>query len=164
MFYEEDLRLTERYSKEEISHQLESIDHVKEALLKYKNTVIGEKYDLLPYHLTSTKEAILKTIHDKKSCIVSDITKVLGLSPGAITIVLNQLEDDALVQRVRDQKDRRIVWISLTEAGETLVNYVIEQRNLFWQDMLFALTPEEQDEYLRMLEKMEKRIRQAVDR
>jgi len=39
LFYEEDLRLTERYSKEEISHQLESIDHVKEALLKYKNTV-----------------------------------------------------------------------------------------------------------------------------
>jgi len=30
--------------------------------------------------------------------------------------------------------------------------------------MLFALTPEEQDEYLRMLEKMEKRIRQTVDR
>ncbi|MEH6865617.1 MarR family winged helix-turn-helix transcriptional regulator, partial [Priestia megaterium] len=76
----------------------------------------------------------------------------------------NQLEDDALIKRVRDQKDRRIVWISLTEAGETLVNYVIEQRNLFWQDMLFALTPEEQDEYLRMLEKMEKRIRQTVDR
>lgn len=92
--------MTERYSKEEISHQLESIDHVKEALLKYKNTVIGEKYDLLPYHLTSTKEAILKTIHDKKSCIVSDITKVLGLSPGAITIVLNQLEDDELVNRI----------------------------------------------------------------
>ncbi|MCJ7986145.1 hypothetical protein MUB16_22740 [Priestia sp. OVL9] len=69
--------MTERYSKEEISHQLESIDHVKEALLKYKNTVIGEKYDLLPYHLTSTKEAILKTIHDKKAVLLAISQKYL---------------------------------------------------------------------------------------
>lgn len=69
-----------QYNKENVKEQLESIDQIKEALVKYRNTVIGEKYDLLPYHLTPTKETILKTVYDKESCIVSDITKVLGLS------------------------------------------------------------------------------------
>ncbi len=160
MFYEEDLRLTERYSKEEISHQLESIDHVKEALLKYKNTVIGEKYDLLPYHLTSTKEAILKTIHDKKSCIVSDITKVLGLSPGAITIVLNQLEDDELVNRIYKKQNRRSVWVELTEKGEKVVEILQATRVDFWSDLLSHLSEEERDQYFHIIKKISKKLQQ----
>ncbi len=160
MFYEEDLRLTERYSKEEISHQLESIDHVKEALLKYKNTVIGEKYDLLPYHLTSTKEAILKTIHDKKSCIVSDITKVLGLSPGAITIVLNQLEDDELVNRIYKKQNRRSVWVELTEKGKKVVEILQATRVDFWSDLLSHLSEEERDQYFHIMKKISQKLQQ----
>ena len=160
MFYEEDLRLTERYSKEEISHQLESIDHVKEALLKYKNTVIGEKYDLLPYHLTSTKEAILKTIHDKKSCIVSDITKVLGLSPGAITIVLNQLEDDELVNRIYKKQNRRSVWVELTEKGEKVVEILQATRVDFWSDLLSHLSEEERDQSFHIMKKISQKLQQ----
>jgi len=160
LFYEEDLRLTERYRKEEICHQLESIDHVKEALLKYKNTVIGEKYDLLPYHLTSTKEAILKTIHDKKSCIVSDITKVLGLSPGAITIVLNQLEDDELVNRIYKKQNRRSVWVELTEKGEKVVEILQATRVDFWSDLLSHLSEEERDQYFHIMKKISQKLQQ----
>ncbi|MEC1071058.1 MarR family winged helix-turn-helix transcriptional regulator [Priestia megaterium] len=152
--------MTERYSKEEISHQLESIDHVKEALLKYKNTVIGEKYDLLPYHLTSTKEAILKTIHDKKSCIVSDITKVLGLSPGAITIVLNQLEDDELVNRIYKKQNRRSVWVELTEKGKKVVEILQATRVDFWSDLLSHLSAEERDQYFHIMKKISQKLQQ----
>ncbi|MGF7068396.1 DNA-binding MarR family transcriptional regulator [Priestia megaterium] len=152
--------MTERYSKEEISHQLESIDHVKEALLKYKNTVIGEKYDLLPYHLTSTKEAILKTIHDKKSCIVSDITKVLGLSPGAITIVLNQLEDDELVNRIYKKQNRRSVWVELTEKGEKVVEILQATRVDFWSDLLSHLSEEERGQYFHIMKKISQKLQQ----
>ncbi|MDU9694442.1 MarR family transcriptional regulator [Priestia aryabhattai] len=149
---------------QQLIDKLEKLDQVKTSLFELKRTLLEDKINEQPYNLTITKFLILKFIGVSSKRMVAEISSNLKLTSGATTILLNQLEDDALVQRVRDQKDRRIVWISLTEAGETLVNYVIEQRNLFWQDMLFALTPEEQDEYLRMLEKMEKRIRQAVDR
>ncbi|MBY0063042.1 MULTISPECIES: MarR family winged helix-turn-helix transcriptional regulator [Priestia] len=149
---------------QQLIDKLEKLDQVKTSLFELKRTLLEDKINEQPYNLTITKFLILKFIGVSSKRMVAEISSNLKLTSGATTILLNQLEDDALVQRVRDQKDRRIVWISLTEAGETLVNYVIEQRNLFWQDMLFALTPEEQDEYLRMLEKMEKRIRQTVDR
>lgn len=149
---------------QQLMDKLEKLDQVKTSLFELKRTLLEDKINEQPYNLTITKFLILKFIGVSSKRMVAEISSNLKLTSGATTILLNQLEDDALVQRVRDQKDRRIVWISLTEAGETLVNYVIEQRNLFWQDMLFALTPEEQDEYLRMLEKMEKRIRQTVDR
>lgn len=149
---------------QQLIDKLEKLDQVKTSLFELKRKLLEDKISEQPYNLTITKFLILKFIGVSSKRMVAEISSNLKLTSGATTILLNQLEDDALIKRVRDQKDRRIVWIFLTEAGETLVNYVIEQRNLFWQDMLFALTPEEQDEYLRMLEKMEKRIRQAVDR
>ncbi|MEJ9301853.1 MarR family transcriptional regulator [Priestia megaterium] len=149
---------------QQLIDKLEKLDQVKTSLFELKRKLLEDKISEQPYNLTITKFLILKFIGVSSKRMVAEISSNLKLTSGATTILLNQLEDDVLIKRVRDQKDRRIVWISLTEAGETLVNYVIEQRNLFWQDMLFALTPEEQDEYLRMLEKMEKRIRQTVDR
>lgn len=149
---------------QQLIDKLEKLDQVKTSLFELKRKLLEDKISEQPYNLTITKFLILKFIGISSKRMVAEISSNLKLTSGATTILLNQLEDDALIKRVRDQKDRRIVWISLTEAGEKLVNYVIEQRNLFWQDMLFALTPEEQDEYLRMLEKMEKRIRQTVDR
>ena len=149
---------------QQLIDKLEKLDQVKTSLFELKRKLLEDKISEQPYNLTITKFLILKFIGISSKRMVAEISSNLKLTSGATTILLNQLEDDALIKRVRDQKDRRIVWIFLTEAGETLVNYVIEQRNLFWQDMLFALTPEEQDEYLRMLEKMEKRIRQTVDR
>ena len=143
---------------QQLIDKLEKLDQVKTSLFELKRKLLEDKISEQPYNLTITKFLILKFIGVSSKRMVAEISSNLKLTSGATTILLNQLEDDALVQRVRDQKDRRIVWISLTEAGETLVNYVIEQRNLFWQDMLFALTPEEQDEYLRMLEKMENEL------
>ncbi|MQR84573.1 MarR family transcriptional regulator [Bacillus megaterium] len=149
---------------QQLIDKLEKLDQVKTSLFELKRKLLEDKISEQPYNLTITKFLILKFIGSSSKRMVAEISSNLKLTSGATTILLNQLEDDVLIKRVRDQKDRRIVWIFLTEAGETLVNYVIEQRNLFWQDMLFALTSEEQDEYLRMLEKMEKRIRQTVDR
>jgi DNA-binding MarR family transcriptional regulator len=148
---------------QQLIDKLEKLDQVKTSLFELKRKLLEDKISEQPYNLTITKFLILKFIGVSSKRMVAEISSNLKLTSGATTILLNQLEDDALIKRVRDEKDSRIVWISLTDAGETLVNYVIEQRNLFWQDMLFALTPEEQDEYLRMLEKMEKRIRQTMD-
>ncbi|UZW65442.1 MarR family transcriptional regulator [Priestia flexa] len=147
-----------QYNKENVKEQLESIDQIKEALVKYRNTVIGEKYDLLPYHLTPTKETILKTVYDKESCIVSDITKVLVLSPGAITIVLNQLEDEQLVTRIYKKKNRRSVWIELTEKGKDVVETLQQTRTDFWLSILSHLTDEERSQYIHIMQKLSKTL------
>jgi DNA-binding MarR family transcriptional regulator len=56
---------------------------------------------------------------------------------------------------VRDEKDRRVVWVSLTDESKKLVYMITEKRNGFLKDMLAALTVEEQEEYFRLLNKMD---------
>ncbi|TYR80475.1 MarR family transcriptional regulator [Priestia megaterium] len=153
--------MTQQKKKEEISYQLESIDQIKEGLVKYRNAVIGEKYEHLPYHLTPTKETILRTIYEKQSCIVSDITKVLGLSPGAITIVLNQLEDEELVKRIYKKMNRRSVWVELTEKGKKVVRTMQETRIDFWSNILSHLTEEERAQYIHIMTKLSKKINES---
>lgn len=56
---------------------------------------------------------------------------------------------------MRDEKDRRVVWVSLTDESKKLVSIITEKRNGFLKDMLSALTVEEQEEYFRLLNKMD---------
>jgi MarR family transcriptional regulator, organic hydroperoxide resistance regulator len=43
------------------------------------------------------------------------------LNPASVTAMVDQLEAQGLVQRRRDEQDRRVCWISLTEQGRSEV-------------------------------------------
>jgi MarR family transcriptional regulator, organic hydroperoxide resistance regulator len=47
------------------------------------------------------------------------------------------------------------VWVSLTDESKKLVSMITEKRNGFLKDMLAALSVEEQEEYFRLLNKMD---------
>lgn len=142
-------------NNEDIKAQIEHLDQVKDALLKYRNEFIEERYNDWPYHFTPTKDAILKIVYDKKSCVINEITKSLSLSPGAITLVLNQLEEEALIVRIRKPNNRRSVWVELTDKGRIVVEAINETRLSFWGNLLGNLSEEEQNEYFRLMKKMQ---------
>lgn len=48
----------------------------------------------------------------------SDLVAVLETSPAAITTLLDRMERNELIVRERDEHDRRIVWLSVTETGK----------------------------------------------
>ena len=78
----------------------------------------------------------------EKRCMAVDVARQLSLSSGATTIVLNQLESENLIQRVRSEEDRRIVWLSLTEEGEQLAKALNANRGRMTWELLQALTEE----------------------
>jgi DNA-binding MarR family transcriptional regulator len=46
-----------------------------------------------------------------------DLAREAGLRPNSITTMLDQLERSGAISRRRDDADRRVSWISLTDAG-----------------------------------------------
>ncbi|MBY0087446.1 MarR family transcriptional regulator [Brevibacillus sp. M2.1A] len=46
---------------------------------------------------------------------MGDISKAVNLSNSTTSGLISRLEEENLVRRYRDQTDRRIVWVSLTE-------------------------------------------------
>ena len=47
----------------------------------------------------------------------SDLIQHLSTTPAAITTLLDRMERNELIVRSRDDNDRRIVWISVSEKG-----------------------------------------------
>ncbi|UOK65548.1 MarR family transcriptional regulator [Paenibacillus sp. OVF10] len=87
-----------------------------------------------------------------------DVARQLSLSSGATTIVLNQLETEGLIQRVRSEEDRRIVWLSLTDEGAQLAKTLNANRGRMTWELLQALSEEEQQQMFGMLKKIELKL------
>ncbi|MDN4593542.1 MarR family winged helix-turn-helix transcriptional regulator [Polycladomyces subterraneus] len=104
--------------------------------------------------ITPQKFLLLNNLLRMKKCKVNDLAQEVKLSSGATTLALNRLEKEGLILRSRDEEDRRIVWVELSEEGRSLILRLVEKRHRVWEKMLSALTPEEEQEFFRLLEKM----------
>lgn len=60
---------------------------------------------------------------------VSDISRILGLTPPTVTQLINSLEAKDMVRRQADPLDRRVVRIKLTEGGEAVTLKVKQHRD-----------------------------------
>lgn len=52
---------------------------------------------------------------------MSDLATLLGMSHGGCTLLVDRAQAAALVKRVRDEADRRVVWVEMDEQGEALL-------------------------------------------
>jgi DNA-binding MarR family transcriptional regulator len=78
----------------------------------------------LAWHHTHTGEALSQDRMRVLAVIMADgeathgmLAREAGINPAIVTSMIEQLEAQGLVQRRRDDEDRRIVWISLTAKG-----------------------------------------------
>jgi DNA-binding MarR family transcriptional regulator len=104
--------------------------------------------------ITSQKFLFLNSLLQMGKCKVNDLAQELNLSSGATTLALNRLEEEGLIRRSRDEGDRRIVWVELTDEGRSLLHRLVAKRYRVWEKMMSALTLEEKRELFRILEKM----------
>lgn len=72
-------------------------------------------------------------IHEKKN--MSAVAKALSVTVGTVTIAINNLVKKGYVKRVRSEKDRRIVLVSLSAKGERAYNH----HRMFHDRMVLAV-------------------------
>jgi MarR family transcriptional regulator, organic hydroperoxide resistance regulator len=64
--------------------------------------------------------ALFVLMHEEEAT-AGTVAKAAELNPATVTAMIDQLEGAGLVQRRRDEQDRRVCWVSLTEAGRAQV-------------------------------------------
>jgi len=74
--------------------------------------------------LTVSQFGVLEALYHKGPLCQRDIGSKILKSSGNITLVIDNLEKQNLVSRVRDESDRRYFTINLTESGTTLISKV----------------------------------------
>src|ERR1700678_814681 len=61
---------------------------------------------------------VLALLHDEGPVAQRDLGLTMDIDPSILVTMLNPLEDDGLICRMRDPDDRRRHVVTLTEAGE----------------------------------------------
>jgi len=69
------------------------------------------------YGLTGPQLIVLKSLGGIEELSVGELAKQVNLSPATVTGVLDRLEKRDLVERMRDDADKRRVIVRITQAG-----------------------------------------------
>jgi MarR family transcriptional regulator, 2-MHQ and catechol-resistance regulon repressor len=112
--------------------------------------------------LTVSQFGVLEALYHLGPMCQSDIGVKLLRSGGNITLVIDNLEKRGLVRRQRDSEDRRMVFVSLTDAGQELIAYIFPQHLKSIQQEMEILTPEEQDTLGVLCRKLGKGAREPI--
>lgn len=96
--------------------------------------------------LTSTQFGVLESLYHLGSMCPGEISKKVLKSSGNITLVIDNLEKRGLVRRVRDQEDRRMIMVSITQQGHDLISTILPGHISAIVEEMNALTPNEQEQ------------------
>lgn len=85
---------------------------------------------------------------------MTEIAEKMGHTTAATTGLIDRLERLSLAGRVKDTKDRRVFRVTISEGGVQLVNRVREDMVTNLVQMMGVLSPEEEETWLRIYEKI----------
>lgn len=88
--------------------------------------------------LSMTEVHILEAIQKSESNMMSAIAKRLMVTQGTLTVSTSKLVKKGYVERVKDEKDKRIVRLTLTDKAES----VMQMHNQFHEAMIEKLLNE----------------------
>jgi len=112
-------------------------------------------------HGASTARMRLMTqIASEGSVRFVDLVEAFGFAPRTITDAVDALEADGLVERRPDPADRRAKRISLTAAGEAMLETVKPVQRKFCDELFDALSDQEREQFTVLLGRLNGRLQE----
>ncbi|NHN30885.1 MarR family winged helix-turn-helix transcriptional regulator [Paenibacillus agricola] len=104
--------------------------------------------------LTEGQLTVLELLTVRDRMKPSDFIEFLATTPAAITTLLDRMEKAGLLTRSRDEKDRRIVWVEVSEKGKAECQRGMEIRERFLQQYLSRISSHNQQLLVYLLGKV----------
>lgn len=95
----------------------------------------------------------LHLLASEHTLAMKDLAERLCLSPPSVTALTRRMAEVGLVSRQPHAEDSRVALLTLTDEGLELLQQLSRDRLRRMEQLLEALTPEEQDQFLSLLER-----------
>jgi DNA-binding MarR family transcriptional regulator len=112
--------------------------------------------------LTLPQMIVLREISQGPKTI-GQISQSVDLSYSTISGIIDRLERNQLVERVRDENDRRVIWIRKTRKIEEMMGQVSFLNEAYYAEMLEGITGEQMDAIISTLQVLIGIIEQKVE-
>jgi DNA-binding MarR family transcriptional regulator len=108
-----------------------------------------EEFDLSPSQMR-----LLTFIAHVSSITPKDLANKLGLTPGAITQLIDNLYRAGYIERTQDEADRRITHLALSRRGKRKMTTLQKNREDIFKEIVATLNDSELQAFLHVQEKM----------
>jgi DNA-binding MarR family transcriptional regulator len=114
-------------------------------LLIFRRRILENvKKEGLKHDLTLSQVEILYFIGLSGKRTMKDIADYLKITPPSVTTLVEEMEEKGLVKRINDKKDRRVVFIILTEKTRKTFTSICKQKELIFKEMILRLNRKDQ--------------------
>ncbi len=110
------------------------------------------------FGLTTPQFGALECLGHLGSMTIGTLCKKMLVSGGNMTVVIDNLEREGLVERVRDSRDRRKILVRLTSKGKDLFNTIFIKHAEHIAEIASVLTAEEQEKLGQLLKNLGKQL------
>lgn len=108
--------------------------------------------------VTGPQGMLMRTLAHHGEMKISDLSEMLTLSNSTVSGMIDRLEKQGFVERVRSKEDRRVVHVKITAEFEKHVQQHVSQVEKKLESMMSKATPEELDRIFEGLDTLQKVI------
>ncbi len=141
-----------------IKFKFENLDKGAWILLRQTYSLVSKCEDRVfsEHELTTEQHAVLMAIkHIDGPVRPTDVARWLGRSPNSISMMVDRMVKAGSLRRVRDRKDRRVVFLIITSKGEEALKPAVLAGLEFIRKILLPLPHEDRHTLGRLLDTLQ---------
>lgn len=128
------------------------LEHLARVILR---DIHAEVSSALSYKITTQQLGIGLLLTEQGGRLtVTDVANELGVTLSAVTAGANRMSRNGLLRRFRDDADRRVVWMELTDAGLHAVQTYLTTRDRVLEESFACLTGNDRANLYRIMLKL----------
>lgn len=117
---------------------------------------------LAALNLSLSHVRALHMLAPDRTLAMKDLAEQLHLTPPSVTALTRRLVQTGMVRRQTHAEDSRVVLLSLTDEGRTLLKQLYQDQLQRMELLLQGLTPEEQQLFLELLDRAVQALRASA--
>jgi MarR family transcriptional regulator, organic hydroperoxide resistance regulator len=129
--------------------------------LRYISGIIKQKGRemLSNYTITPPQFIALQWLFEDGDMTIGELSNKMYLACSTTTDLVDRMEKNLLVERVKNPNDRRVVRIHLLDEGKRIIDEVIKKRQVYLEEVLVDFSAEEIQLLQKSLTKLHQEMR-----
>lgn len=103
------------------------------------------------YPITSPQFVALQWLLEEGDLTIGELSNKISLAFSTTTDLVDRMEKNGLVERVRSKTDRRVVRIHVLEKGKTIIHEVIAKRQDYLKEVMGEFSDEQRESLYELL-------------
>lgn len=114
------------------------------------------------FDLNASQAGILFSLHQSSAMSQKELAESLNMTPPSITSTIQKMEKGGYIRRKADEKDQRVLRLSLTEKGESCIQSVKQVAEQMRKLIFYEMSEEEIQQFRKFLLRINENLEREI--